>query len=87
MLARRLNGKTYTLSVEESDTIKTVKEKIEVMEGIPPVVQKFSYDGRQLEDDKTLSDYNIYHGETLHLELKERGEMFYLVTSKIQVIV
>ena len=67
-----LPGKTITLEEESSDTVENVKVDIEEREGVPVCLQRLLYGGRELENDRPLSDYDIHKGEFGQLIIEQK---------------
>lgn len=69
----RLNGQIIPITLSLSDSITTLKSKIQEETGLPPAKQKISYDGMFFKDNNTIAFYNLLSGTTVQLQIKERG--------------
>ena len=77
LFVKTLTGKTVSVDVDPGDSIETLKHKIQEKEGIPPDQQRIIFGGKQLQgSDKTLGDFDLEDGSTLHLVLRLRGGPF-----------
>jgi large subunit ribosomal protein L40e len=79
---KNLNGKTITLKVNSYMKIITLKELIQSIEGVPANIQRLLFAGMQLEDDRTVSDYNIQKESFLSLVLRLRGGMYHFTSGR-----
>ncbi len=73
LLIKTLTGKTITVDVNEDDTVETLKQRINEKEGIPVDQQRLIFGGKQISEERTMSDYGVTNGATMHLVLRLRG--------------
>ena len=73
ILAKTLNGNTITLDIADNDTVKEVKLKIKEKEQLPVDQQVLTYNGKNMDDDKKISYYNIQKGDMIHITSRLKG--------------
>jgi hypothetical protein len=66
---KNLAGGTFSLELESTDTIESVKKAIKERQGIPVEAQRFAFGGKPLESDRTLQEYNIKTEDTIYLSV------------------
>lgn len=70
---KTLTGKVIRIDIEETDTVRRMKERVEEKEGIPPQQQRLIFNGKAMNDESTAAELGIDAGVTLHLVLALRG--------------
>jgi hypothetical protein len=86
IFVKTLTGKTIWLDVKNSDSIQEVKDRIEYWEGIPTHQQRLIFGGRQLEDDKTISESGVFVEAVVTLVLALRGGMFHISSGRSDLV-
>lgn len=71
-----LAGEEREIEVEPSDKIVQVKEKLEERDGIPVAQQRLIFQGKQLNDEKTVASYKLQSGTMVHMVVALRGGLF-----------
>jgi ubiquitin len=73
IFVKSITGQTRTIEVQNTDSIRSIKEKISEKEGVSADQQRLIFAGKNLEDDKQVQDYNIGKDSTVHLVLRVQG--------------
>merc|ERR1711907_361190 len=73
IFVKTLTGTNTTLQANPTDSIQSIKAKIQDVEGIPADEQRVIFAGHELQDGATLGNYGIHEASTLHLTLRMRG--------------
>lgn len=73
IFVKSITGQTRTIEVQNTDTVRSIKEKISEKEGVSADQQRLIFAGKNLEDDKQVQDYNLGKDSTIHLVLRVQG--------------
>ncbi|XP_073322774.1 polyubiquitin-like [Pagrus major] len=68
-----LQGKTTTYDIRPDETVMNFKRRVESREGVPANQQRLIYQSRELQDEKSLSDYNVEALGTINMTSRLRG--------------
>ena len=72
LIIKTLTGKSYKVNASDFKTIADLKQNISEKIGFSVDQQRLIFGGNQLEDDRTLNDYNIKNGSVVHVVLRIR---------------
>ena len=86
IFVKTLTGKTYMVEVGRGYTVKMLKKEIQEIGGFIAARQKLMFGQKQLENDKTLSFYNIRSESTLHLIIKLQGINRHIISYKVEML-
>lgn len=67
---KTLTGKTLTITADPGERVAAVKEKLQAASGVPAAHQRLIFAGKQIEDHRTIADYNIQSETMLHMIIK-----------------
>lgn len=79
---RSLTGKQTEVMVHHKMTVTELKDEIELVDQTPFDQQRIVYNGKQLEDERTLDYYNIKEDSIVHIILRIRGGMFHETSAR-----
>lgn len=77
IFVKSISGQSRAVTVEKTDTILSIKQKIQDKEGVPPDQQRLIYSGKNLENDRTVGEYNLEKDSTIHLVLRVQGGLLF----------
>jgi len=73
LFVKSISGKTRTVVGNSTTTIREIKEQIREKEGVSVEESRLIYGGKNLEDTRTLGDYNLISNSTIHMVLRVKG--------------